>query len=345
MIVRKNRWKIEEQIVVLKRLGMLLDRGYSLNEGFEFVQIALTKHKQMDIEITIRKLQNGMPFYKVLEELKFHPWAISFAFFAEKNGNLATSLQTVSTLLLKRKQEQSKLKKLLTYPIFLLLSTFIMFIFILNELLPQFIFMYDSFSLTPNLFILFFFQIQQHPYIMLSLTIVLFLILLFILKQYKKRKTDIEIQVTVARLPILGRFLRLWHTYYLSYHISQLLKNGISLMECFQFIEKDPKKPYLKLILRQTQQMLLEGYQLDQAINRVPIWEKELGQVIFHGQLTGNLDIELEVYSHSCLERFFEGIEKIIKIAQPTIFGFIAIWIIFMYMSIMLPSFEIMNNL
>lgn len=345
MIFKQKQWKIEEQINVLSRLGMLLERGYSLNEGFEFLQLSISKDKQITFKKSVDKLKDGQPFYQVLEDLQFHPLAISFVFYAEKYGNLATSLQTVSKLLLRRKKEQDQLKKLLTYPMCLLCFTFLIFFIILNELLPQFMHMYQSFSITPNFFIRLFFWIQQNPLKIFSLVITVLIILIFILHMYKKRKNDIEIQLIIAKTPVIGRLFQLWQTYYLSYHISQLLKNGISLMECFLLIEKDPKKTYFKSIVKKIQQMLLEGYQLEQAINSVPIWEKEFGQIIIHGQLTGKLEIELEVYSHSCIELFFERLEKMIRIAQPMIFGFIALWIIFMYMSIMLPSFEVMNNL
>ena len=146
LILIKRRWKQKEQILFLKRLGLLLEKGYSLNEAIDFIKIQLEQPKQFLLNESMEKLNKGENFYSVLEQLDFHPTAVNFTYYAEKNGQLASSLQIASEILLKKEERQEKLKKIITYPLFLFIVTGAMFFIIIYQLLPQFIHLYDSVS-------------------------------------------------------------------------------------------------------------------------------------------------------------------------------------------------------
>jgi len=343
MILRQSRWKIEEQILLLKRLGMLLDEGYSISDAIAFIQIQLKKDKQDELLESIEKLKNGEKFFKVLEQLQFHSTAVSFVFYGEQNGNLSKSLQTAGLILSERERRKKKIQTLLTYPIFLLILTGGMFFVISWQLLPQFIQLYHSFQAEPNVLLKSLFWIREHPLMIGTVLLLLFSIMIIAQYSYRMRKTSFEIQTAFGKFPILGNLVQLWNTYYIAYHTSQLLQSGLSLFQSLHFIKDDPKKPYLKEAIEKINDGLLNGDSFSAAVQKIPFWKKELVTVIQHGQLISKLEVELEAYSQYCLEAFFEKLEKIIKIIQPLIFGFIAIWIILMYFSIMLPSFQLIN--
>ena len=343
MILRRSRWKIEEQIMFLKRLGMLLDEGYSLNDAISFIQIQLKKDKQNKLLESIEKLKNGEKFFKVLEQLQFHSTAVSFVFYGEQNGNLSKSLQTAGLILSEQEKRKKKIQTLLAYPIFLLILTGGMFFVISWQLLPQFIQLYHSFQAEPNVLLKSLFWIRVHPLILGTFLLLLFSIIVIAQYCYRMRKTNFEIQTVFGKVPILGNLIQLWNTYYIAYHTSQLLQSGLSLYQSLQFIKDDPKKTYLKEAIEKINDGLLSGDSLSKAVQKIPFWRKELVTVIHHGQLISKLEVELEAYSQFCLETFFEKLEKIIKIMQPLIFGVIAVGIILMYVSIMLPSFQLIN--
>ncbi len=343
MRLKRQQWKLNEQILFLKRLGMLLDEGYSISDAIRFIKIQLSKNKHAPLTKSIEQLKNGEKFYTVLNQLFFHSTAVSFIYYGEKNGQLARALQTASTILLEREKRKEKIKKLLMYPIFLLIVTGIMFFVISWQLLPQFAQLYDSFQAEPNHFIKFFYWIYEHPKI-ISLTILsIFLVGVTSFFIFKKRRTSYEIQFTLRKLPVIGDLVQLWNTYYIAYHTSQLLSGGLSLSQSLLFIKDDPEKPYLAEAIEKINKGLLDGESLANAVGEIPIWRKELVAVIEHGQLSGKLEIELNAYSQYCLELFFDRLEKLIKFIQPLIFSFIALWIIIMYFSIMLPSFQLIN--
>lgn len=343
MRLKQQQWKLNEQILFLKRLGMLLEEGYSISDAIRFIKIQLSKNKHAPLSKSIEQLKNGEKFYTVLNQLLFHSTAVSFIYYGERNGQLSRSLQTASIILLEREKRKEKIKKLLMYPIFLLVVTGMMFFVISWQLLPQFAQLYDSFQAEPNNLIKLFYWIYEHPKLITITTLSILTVAFYSFFTFKKKRTSYEIQFTLGKIPVIGDLVRLWNTYYIAYHTSQLLSGGLSLSQSLSFIKDDPEKPYLAEAIEKINKRLLEGESLASAVGEIPIWKKELVAVIEHGQLSGKLEIELNAYSQYCLELFFDYLEKVIKFIQPLIFSFIALWIIIMYFSIMLPSFQLIN--
>ena len=321
----------------------MLEEGYSLNDAIEFMSLQMDKDETDMFRTAITELKNGEKFLKVLQRLNFDPVAISFTFYGEENGQLAQSLQTASRLLSMRDEGKEKLRKLLNYPRFLLAASFIMFLTIGWQLVPQFIHLYKSFQAEPNWLIIVFFRLQQHPWIVLTILAAFAFLISMIFYKIKKKKTDYEIQILISNFPFAGSLLKLWNTYYVGYHMSLLLKNGLSLADTLIMLKKDPVQRFLNEIMEEIQQSILAGEKLDEAVGKIPIWQNEFGRVITHGQLSGKLDIELYSYSQYCLDLFFERLEKLLKAIQPITFGIVALWIIFMYFSILMPSFQMIQ--
>lgn len=341
---RKN-WTIKEQAIFLKRLGFLLEQGYTLSQAMEFMQIQFSERNQPLFKEGLQRLENGDSFYQIINRLKFAPLAISYTFFGEKNGQLAQALMMAGEIIQKKYEHEQQIKKLLAYPFFLLIFTFMLFFIIQWRILPQFLLLYQHFQSTPNQVIQFYLWVNEHFTIFLFILLFLFLISLLVVTYLKKRKSDYERQILINQIPVIRSYIRLWKTYYISFHLSQLLKNGFSLYECLKIVSQDPKKKYLAETIGKINEKLLTGKSFPHAVKEIPLWQKEFSAIIHHGQISGRIDMELETYSSYCLERFYEKIDVSIKLLQPIMFSLIALWIIMMYFSLLMPTFQMINNL
>jgi competence protein ComGB len=58
----KRRWKQKEQVLFLKRLGLLLEKGYSLNEAIDFIKIQLDQPKQVLLNESMERLNRELLF-------------------------------------------------------------------------------------------------------------------------------------------------------------------------------------------------------------------------------------------------------------------------------------------
>lgn len=345
MILRPIKWHIKEQSTFLRRIGTLLDEGYTLREAIRFQYIQSESKRQREIRNIEERLKDGSRFYEVLKNARFHPLSVSFCFYGEQNGQLAESLRTAGEMLQRRYEDQNRLKKLAAYPAFLLLLTGLLFFLFQWLLLPQFFYLYESFQVEPNATLRFLLWLHAHPNELLIGGVFIIATFLFVLNRVKRAKTSYEFQCMISRLPMIGTWVRLLNTYYISYQFSRLLKNGLSLSETLQFIKRDPERMYLRETAVRIEGQLLAGKTFDAAIMDIPFWQRELGFVIQHGQVSGKLESELDAFSRYCLENLSERMEKLLKIVQPVLFATIGSWILFMYFSIMLPSFQLMNEL
>ncbi|WAA11449.1 competence type IV pilus assembly protein ComGB [Fervidibacillus halotolerans] len=341
----KEKWSIKDQSIFFKRLSTLLDEGYTMNDAIRFLSIQAERSKRASLKNIEIQLKNGNPFYEVLKEMKCHPISVSFCFYGEQNGRLSDALQTAAEILQRRYEDRMKLEKLAAYPFFLLLLIGILFFFFQWLLLPQFQYLYQSFQIKPNLFLSILFWINAHPVSFLFIILIPFLLVLYLFYWMKGRKTSYEFQCMLVAIPFVGSLVRLMNTYYIAYQFSQFLKNGLSLAESLAFIKKDPGKHYLSECAERIEGDLLMGIPFDQAISKIPFWQPELVYVIRHGQMSGKLDLELESFSRYCMESFSENVERLMKFLQPTIFFFIGIWLIFLYFSLLSPSFQFINEL
>jgi len=342
--MKRARWRIDEQALFLKRIGVLLDQGYSITEAIDFIIIQADTTKRTALNHCILELKEGKSVYQVLMAMKFHPTAVSYIFYSEQNGNLAIGFQSAGHLLLTRHNHQMKLMNQLAYPIFLLLFTMMMFLVMQMRLLPHFVMLYENFQVEPNFILKIAMVMNEKQEWIFWGTIVVILLLVLLALKLQKEFYSYKYQYFLTHLPLVGKTLQLWNTYYFSFQLSQLLKSGFSLLDSLRFIENDPKKGYLNEMMKDIHMNLLNGETLYFAVKKVPLWRSELAVVIQHGQLSGKLEGELENYSQYCFEELFMMIDKGIKIIQPLIFLIIGLWLILLYFSIMLPAFQLIHQ-
>ena len=112
-------WLRQNEAIFLLRLGRLLKEGYALDQALRFLIIQYPD----DIQATLEKeflgrLQNGEPLYQILSSCGFHPTSISFCYFGENNGQLATMVETAGGILQNHYTIKRKLIRLLAYPLF-----------------------------------------------------------------------------------------------------------------------------------------------------------------------------------------------------------------------------------
>ncbi|WP_158661066.1 competence type IV pilus assembly protein ComGB [Bacillus kwashiorkori] len=343
--MKQKMWNMKDQADFLTRLGTLLGQGYSLNQALRFLIYQVDENNRSVIYNAIGQLNAGEKLYSVLNASRFMPVCVSFTYFGEKNGDLQKSLITAGSLLKKQLNNRQQVRKLLSYPLFLLSFTFILFAIMQSNILPQFLHLYDSFQVEPNLLIRMLNSLNEYRTFYLLLLCCFMLMIVIFYRLFLNKVQPHERMCLYSRLPIIGKIIKLWNTYYSAFHLSQLLQAGISLNESLQLLGNDPQKKFLNTACQIVQKRLLEGVDFSRAVTVIPYWNEELSFIIQHGQMTGRLAGELETYSTYCLEEFSEQIEKIIKILQPFIFLIIGIWIITLYISLLLPTFQMINNM
>lgn len=340
-----KKWSRKQQAVFLQRTGELLSRGYSLSEAIESLIYYLPDTKKETIEHCILELREGYPLHQILTNLQFNKSLIGYVYFAEQHGGLAEAIQEGSTFLLKRDEDVKRIVKMFNYPVVLAFITAILFFFVEQILLPRFSAIFESMDLEPNVFtrIIFLFG-ELMPILIIFLLGMLFILFMYYFTKFKYY-SPLKQGYQIVKTPGIGHFCKLWYTQYFSIQLSYLLSGGLSVLEALTMFENNRQQPFYGEICREIKEKLSRGDRLEMIISSSDIFEKELANIVKHGQESGKLAQELSFYSKHCVRVLEEKTERLLKITQPIVYMAIGFIVVSMYLAILLPMFHMLEGL
>lgn len=341
----RPRWTKKEQAQFLKRLGELVNKGYTLPQGIEFIQIHETKNHQRDLKICLGKLKDGELFHVALEKLNFKRDILMYLFFANQHGNLNEALFEASNMVTKQIQYQDRLKKVLRYPLFMICFVSIMVYMIQTTLIPQFSTLLTTMSHDDILLSSILAKTILIGKLVIYSGMFLLCILLIYYSFFFRRLSPINKMKRLARIPFIKTFAILLASHYFSIQLSSLLKGGLSIFQSIQVFEGSPYMPFLKEEAKEVKRQLAQGDTLDSIIHSRVYFESELAVVISHGQTNGEISRELYDYSQYVIQRLEDKINRILVIIQPLLFSSIGIVVIIMYLAMLLPMFKMINTI
>jgi len=343
--MKQTKWSLEEQASFLKMIGELLIRGYPLAEALDSITYHLPQKRNLEIKECLRGLKEGYPFYLVLQKLAFHKDVIGYVYFAEQHGGLAMAFLEGSKMMQRRAKDLSQIKKLVSYPLFLMLTTIVLFFFVQKYLLPQFSSLFTSMKLKANFFtIAIYFAGEAFPILVFFLLLIFICFLLYYLFIFKKL-TSIEQKQQILRIPIVARLFRLYYSHYFSVQLGSLLEGGLSVNESLTMFEQNEDQLFYSQLGMEMKRLLMRGEKLEDILKSFPFFEGELSLVVKHGQDNGKLSQELLFFSAQCMNSLEEKMESLMKKIQPVLYCFIGLLIVSMYLAVLLPMFHLINGM
>jgi len=342
---RKSNWSNSEQVIFLKRLGELLQHGYSISQAIEFLELQQNSSSQQKLNQATTILKEGGSLYELFVELSFHPEALSYLFFAEKHGDLSDALLEASSMLRRKNEQKEKVMKIVRYPIFLIICVIIMFTLIEKMLFPNFQALLQSMNGEETFLITVLTNLPSVTKMtFFFLLLVLALCFLYFYLHFKNLPASTKMEFYL-KLPIIKSFLPLINSHFLSIQLSNLIKGGLSIHQSLQLFEQQTHKKFFREEAADITKQLTTGERLDNIIARRGFYEKELALIIFHAQSNGSMASELYHYSQYVLQKLEEKTTRVMTVIQPILFAVIGLMIIVMYVAMLFPMFNLLNNL
>lgn len=325
----------------LHQLETFLAEGYSLLEALKIIELYEPKRRKAWLNNIYNSLMNGELFSYQLTVAGYSRDMVSYILFAEKYGNLQLALKTCSDILRKRFELIQKSKAMLYYPIFLLTCLLIITVILGEGILPQ----YQLFFLTLNTELPFITKLVIHILSIFQLPIFFSFILFIFVFVFWFYKQSREKRITILlKIPLFRYFLKMYCTHYFVIQLSPLLNNDFSLYEALTILKNDSRVPFIQEEASFFLQQLKNGETFSNTVQMRNIYEQQLAVLIALGEAKGNLGKELERYSNFIFEKQYEQLRKLIAIAQPTIYASIGVIVIVLFLSMMMPIFQLMEN-
>lgn len=319
-------------------------KGFPIGEAVEFLLMNIPDINKKQARTIQTSLREGIPLHEILPVLHVPSIICLQVFFAEQHGNVQQTLVQAGTQWTKAEQAKEKLVRILQYPIFLLALLIILLAVLNTFVLPQFRDLHTSMGYEPKgsiLLLLFF--LQWAPPAVLIIVPALTAALLFLYARYKllspQKKADM-----ITKIPYIKLFFQLYFTRLFARESAQLLNSGFAFNELLRVFEEQTIYPMLREASKKINKQLMTGAALKEAIANITWFDQKLPALIGHGGANGRMGEELLLYAEFCDQLIENKIKRATGIIQPIVFLIIGIVVMAVYLSVMLPMFEMIGS-
>ncbi|KGX85029.1 competence type IV pilus assembly protein ComGB [Pontibacillus marinus] len=331
-----------QQIQFLNRLSNLLNRGYSLMSALSILYFDPALKKV--IEHIHPHLLSGTSLHEALEELGFSKYVVSYLYFSREYGNLRRALSQSAMILEQQVEFKKKFQKVIRYPVVLFILFFGLLLFVKVFLLPTFLQLYASMNVQSTTIMTTLKWLDRSLYFILGFSIFTVLCITGIVISQKRSPIERVLSV-YRRIPGWRTYLKTQTSYLFSYHFSSLLKSGMSIKQCLSIMRDQRHFPILAFHASCMFKDLERGSSLAHSVQKQLFFHEDMSQLISRNQNDGRLDQDLEVYAEWIIDELQQGLLKILTLIQPLMFILLAVFIMMIYSSIMLPLLEWMRQI
>lgn len=328
----------------LMKLASLIKEGFSLKEAVLFLHMIMLDESCW-IGKAICQLEDGYRFDEILRLHHFPERITSQIYLSLIHGQFDKALAVSGRYLENKAAQTQKLKKLLHYPLLLLIFMIGILMAMRIVLIPSFDQMYD-FDAEDTPFLGRFavgFVYNFPSIIVLGSAIV---VLSVLLTRYRmSRIPALRKAALLMKIPFLAPFLRLHYTHFFSYEWSQLMRNGYQMNGIIEIMQANETTRLMQEVAVVMKDTLQSGSSFNESMQSFSFFNKELGMIIQHGEAASRLPNELEIYAADCQKRLEEKIQKYLNCLQPVIFLLIAFLILCIYLALLLPMFTTLKGL
>ncbi|MFD2045995.1 competence type IV pilus assembly protein ComGB [Ornithinibacillus salinisoli] len=340
--IRKKSLKSDLQLRFLHRLARSLNNGYSLLRALETIKWDPSLEETADQVIIM--LRNGDPIDHAFQKVGFHSTICSYLFLSRSNGDLPSNLANCMDMYEKRIGYVKKFEQIIRYPLILLIIFTLLVFFLNRSILPTFI---DLFQSSPQASS----SIEFSLYIiefMSNLISIAILILVGLLLFWRRKKHSIPIEKRIRiyqAIPFYKYYLKMQTSFLFATHLSSLLSTGMSIKDIFTILSQQQKLPIISFYAKNIVLELSKGSQIIQVLTPLPLLEKQLIIIFQKNTDAYSLEKDLSIYAQLLTEEIHRKIMKMFTYIQPVFYVILAIFIIFIYLTLMWPMFQLIDTI
>lgn len=341
-LLRENKISGDLQLRFIKRLVRFLDNGYPLIEALE----AMKWDQSMVNTATmlIGHLKNGKTLDVALTELNFNEAITNHLYFININGDLINGLRKSAIHFENRLKHTKKFQQMSRYPIILSFIFGVLLYFIKRTVLPSFIELFQSSkeaakTINISIFLIDFFSYTLFTFLIITICFIL------IWQLYKKR-ISIERKLAFYRnIPVFRTYLKMQTSFLFASHLSTLLKTGMSMKEILIHLNSQSKLPIISYYTSLMTDELQKGRFYIHTMSQFYFFEPSLKSIFQKNEDSTALEKDLVAYSEMLVEEMERKIIKFLTLIQPIFFIILACFIIFIYVTLMWPMFQLIESI
>src|SRR5690625_5107199 len=340
--LNKSPLKDEDQLTFLKRLYRLIKNGYALNEALDIIS---WDERMYDVVTEIKSyLMNGSYLDHALRKVNFHPMTVMYIYFVRMHGDLLTGLEKSMTMFEQRMYTMKRFKRVSRYPLLLSFIFIILLSVIKIYILPAYIELFQFHAMSNRTVE---WTMTTINILLTFLFISLFIIVVVVSFSYiKKQKLPIEKQLQIYMyVPVFRTYLQMRTSFYFATHVSLLLKTGMSIRQIIEHLCNQTELPVVQHYAQLLLQHLEKGYYVNELFHALPFIDEQLAIIFQKHHDHEALERDLATYADFIAELTEQKISKVMLYIQPITFTFVGVCIIWMYLSLLWPMFQLIDTI
>lgn len=307
----------------------LLSVGFSLKQAVNFSGTLMPKSQGI-INLVNDRLAEGYSFAQSIQPLVKVDIYYQLM-LAEEHGALVNTLSSISEFYRLCSQQKKKMHGLLEYPLILLAMLTMIGCAMRGWLVPE---MQSLQADTmPNWW-------TAVGYACGGAIVVLLVLFFAQLLCYYRRSRISQVEY-LCHLPIFGRGFCDYYAYYVCGNLSLLVSEGISEQKIVAYLKQYQKKSLLHQLAVAYEET---NYDLDTMIHRYRCLPSELGLLVKCGLTNDEQAKRLQILSQMKFKHLVQLTEHWLTVLQPLLLGTIALIVLGLYLSILLPIYHSMQG-
>jgi len=351
--LRTPRISAEPLSIFTRQLSAMIDAGIPLPRALQFFADGDNpKETQKIIDTVSDKVFTGTRFSHALRSFPgtFSEVYVALIETGESSGQIATALQRLAELLEKQVRMQKRIVATLTYPLILLLVSFLcvmLFIFfILPMIEPMFLSMKIELPL-PTRIMLMSRKLLLPVVILTATALILGWAFRPFLRQFLNNRPDLRSRVALMplQMPIFGPVIRRVAVSRILYSLASMLDAGMGLVEAISRSSMVAGNRWIQERMMVAKSAIVDGETVAHAFALSEVFPESAVQLITVGEETSGLSTMVKYVANMYDEDAEMALTDMANMLEPLMMGGMGIIVGFIVLSAMLPTLQLIQNL
>jgi len=344
---RLKRHHQRELIFFSRQMAMLLKSGIPITGALSSIYEQVKNKDYKDVLRDILKdIQAGMPFSGALAK---HPQMFSDVYVSmvkagEASGILDEVLERLTQLNSREYEIKSRIKSAMTYPLILVIVSIIIVNFLLVNIVPKFIVIFQSYQVRLPLATRVLLGISflfNRLWLVVLITVIgaIFLFRIYL----KTEKGRYKFDYWMLHLPIFGEL-------YLNVAVSQMcrtlgamVKSGVPILEGLFVTSKTIKNLVISRVVENARHAVSQGQPLSQPFKASGVFPATVIQMVTLGEKSSRLDQMLIEVASFYEEEVDYSIKNMTAALEPLLLLAMGGVVAFIALSVLLPIFNLIK--
>jgi len=341
--------KAQEILIFCKQFATMLRAGLPVLNTLEMLEGQTTRPPMKKVIQTIKKdLESGNALSKCFEKHPkiFDTVVVNLIKAGEASGKLDTFLQKIVVSLEKREKIKSQIKSALFYPGVLFSVAILVTVFMLMNVVPTFVNMYEGMGMgddlpTPTAVIMSMSEfVRSSGGLFLLIFIILFVVgfKYLMTKNYNVKKAWHK---TMLKLPVFGNLINKSILAKVSLVLGNLNQAGVDLIESIDIAKSVTDNVVVIEALENIKKGVFSGETLTDLFSKEKIFPPTFSQLISVGEQTGSLDEMFGSVAIYYEEEFDVAVANLASLIEPIMIVFMGITIGGLMLAMYAPIFNV----